>query len=238
MSEKPQGLRRFYKTVELAADPAGGWTVHLDGRAPRSPAKAALTLPTTALADRVAQEWQRQGEIIDLPGMGLTRMAYTSLDLTPQAHAALATEHADYAGSDLLSYRAEAPAGLVELEAAAWDPWLAWAKRELQVELMVAEGVTPVAQSAEALARARALAAGLDRFALIGLAFATALFGSAVLAQAALRGAIDASEAYELSRVDEAWQEKLWGEDAEAVARTAHRRREARLVGDWFTALR
>ena len=237
MSDSSQAPRRFYKAVEVRAD-GSGWSVTLDGRALRSPAGKPLVAPAPALAEAVAQEWRRQGDTLDLPGMGLTRMAYTALDLTPQTHAALAAEHAGYAGSDLLCYRADAPAGLVELEAAAWDPWLAWATRELGVELRTVEGVAPVAQDPAAVARIGELAQALDAFALTGLGFSTALFGSAVLAQAALRGAIDAAEAYELSRVDEAWQEQQWGEDAEAAARTAHRRREARLVGDWFTALR
>ena len=49
---------------------------------------------------------------------------------------------------------------------------------------------------------------------------------------------VDAAEAYELSRLDEAFQQSQWGEDAEAAARTAAGRRDARLIGDWFTGLR
>ena len=54
-----------------------------------------------------------------------------------------------------------------------------------------------------------------------GLAHATALFGSAVLALALHRGELDAEAAFELSRLDEAFQQARWGVDEEAAERTA-----------------
>ena len=231
------GPRRFYKTVQVEAQD-GAFHVRLDGRPVRSPKGAALQAPTLALAQIIAAEWEGQGETLNLPGMGMTRMAHTAADLTTEGAAALADEQSRYASSDLLCYRAQEPAALVEQEAAAWGPWVAWAERELGAMLVVAEGITAVAQPPESLAAIRTQAAALEPYALTGLAYATALFGSAVLGFAAQRGAVDAAEAYELSRLDEAWQESRWGEDAEAAARTAGRRRDARLIGDWFTGLR
>lgn len=237
MSPLKQGPRRFYAEVQVeAAD--GAFHVRLDGRPVRSPKGAPLQAPTRALAERIAAEWRGQGEVLDLPGMGLTRLAHTAIDLAPQAAAALADEQARYAAHDLLCYRAEAPAALVSQEAAAWDPWLAWAEQALGARLEVARGVSPREQPAAALSRMRTLAAELDAFALTGLGYATALFGSAVLGFAAQRGALDAAGAYELSRLDEAFQQSQWGEDAEAAARTAAGRRDARLIGAWFEGLR
>src|SRR5277367_2871493 len=55
--------RRFY--AKAAAVPAeGGFAVQLDGRTPRSPTGAALVLPTAALAETVASEWEAQLEYI------------------------------------------------------------------------------------------------------------------------------------------------------------------------------
>lgn len=237
VSPSAPGPRRFYTAVQVE-EVEGAFHVRLDGRPVRSPKGAPLQAPTRALAARIAQEWEGQGAVLHLAAMGLTRLAHTALDLSPEAAAALAEEQARYASSDLLCYRAEAPVGLVEQEAAAWDPWLAWADRELGVALMTGQGIVAVVQPPPSLAQVRAQAAALDAFALTGLAYAAALFGSAVLGFAAQRGALDAAEAYELSRLDEAWQEARWGEDAEAAARTAARRRDARLIGDWFAGLR
>ena len=98
-------------------------------------------------------------------------------------------------------------------------------------------GVTHRAQPPASLARARELAAAEADFALTGLAFACALFGSAVLAFAVRRGRLTGEAAHDLARLDEAFQEEQWGEDAEAAARTAARLAEARFVARWFAAL-
>ena len=232
-----QRPRRFY-TVVSVEQTDGRHAVRLDGRAVRSPKGAPLAAPTRALAQRIAAEWEGQGETLNFLGMGLTRLAHTAADLTPETAAALANEQARFAASDLLCYREAEVAPLAAAEAAAWDPWLAWAHRELGVDLQPVAGVIHRPQSPQALEHVRAVAGGLDAYALTGLGYATALLGSAVLSLAALKGAIDAAEAYELSRLDEAWQEERWGVDAEAAARTAAGRRDARLIGDWFAGLR
>ena len=92
-------------------------------------------------------------------------------------------------------------------------------------------------QPPEALARVEALTAALEPFAQAGVAYAAPLFGSAVLALAVQRRWLEAETAFDLSRLEQAFQEARWGVDAEAAARTALLREEARLLGRWFTAL-
>ena len=70
-----------------------------------------------------------------------------------------------------------------------------------------------------------------------GLAFGAPLFGSAVLAFAVRRGAIDAVTALEISCVDETFQASRWGIDEEAEARREALRGEAAMLQGWFEAL-
>ena len=70
----------------------------------------------------------------------------------------------------------------------------------------------------------------LDDFALTGLLYGCGLFGSAVLAMAVVEGELTATDAFEVARIDEAWQAQQWGEDDEAKAVTALRRVEARAL--------
>jgi chaperone required for assembly of F1-ATPase len=229
--------RRFYKAAAVVpAD--GGHGVTLDGRTARTPAGAPLRLPTRALAELVAAEWEAQGETIDWSTMPAHRLASTVIDRTAGSAAALAGEVARYAGSDVLCYVADGPEPLVREELARWGPLLAWAREALGVELHTVQGVMHRPQPPAALARAEALAAALDPFALAALAYAAPLFGSAVLALAVERGRVSAEEAFDLSRLDEAFQERRWGVDAEAAARTAKLRDEARFLDRWFAALR
>jgi chaperone required for assembly of F1-ATPase len=143
---------------------------------------------------------------------------------------------ARHAGSDLLCYRADGPETLSDRQAKLWGPWLDWAAEALGVALEPTVGITHRLQSPAALDRARALAFELDDFALTGLAAASTLFGSAVLAFALQRGVLKGMEAFDLSRLDEAFQAERWGVDAEAQARVDARAAEADFLGRWLEA--
>lgn len=234
--ESEERLKRFWKAVDVS-EGEGGWTVRLDGRTPKTPEGAPLTLPTEAAARLVADEWAAQGEFLDPATMPATRLASTAIDRVGQAREPVADEIAAFAGSDLLCYLAEAPASLVERQAREWAPWRAWAAVELGVHLEAVEGIIHRAQDPEGVARVRELALRLDDFALTSLAVATPLLGSAVLALALQRGALSGAQAFELSRLDEAFQEERWGVDADNADRTAARRAEAELLERWFKAL-
>jgi chaperone required for assembly of F1-ATPase len=234
--EAEDRIKRFWKTV--AVEPGeGGWAVLLDGRAPKTPAGAAMILPTEAAARLVADEWTAQGDHLDPATMPATRLAATAIDRIPQARAETAEEIARYAGSDGLCYFADGPESLIARQRAEWGPWLDWAERDLGVRLIPASGIAHVAQPPESLSRVRDLALDLDDFSLTGLATAVGLFGSAVLALAVQRGALSGDAAHDLSRLEEAHQESQWGIDAEAAERTANRRAEAELLERWFQAL-
>lgn len=234
--ESEERLKRFWKAVSIEAG-EGGWRVLLDGRSPKTPAGTPLALPTEAAAQMVADEWAAQGEFLDPATMPATRLASTAIDRVSQAREPVADEIAAYAGSDALCYLAENPASLVERQAREWTPWRDWAARELGVALEPAEGIIHRSQDPSAVARVRALALELDNFALTGLAAAVPLLGSAILGLAVQKGALSGADAFDLSRIDEAFQESQWGVDEENAERTVARRAEAALFDHWFRAL-
>jgi chaperone required for assembly of F1-ATPase len=215
----------------------GGFTVMLDSRVLKGPKGAQVVLPTQALADQVAREWAAQGETLELAGMHATRLANTAIESVPQARDATAQSIADYAASDLLCYFAVEPAGLLARQERLWSPVLDRAEAEAGLRFVRAAGIVHQAQPDETLARVKALALAQDDFALTGLAFGAPLFGSAVLALAVQRGWLTGEAAFDLSRLDEAWQEEKWGVDAEAAERTARLHGEAAMLQRWFEAL-
>lgn len=234
--ESEERLKRFWTTADVA-ERDGGWAVTLDGRTPKTPAHAPLVLPTGAAARLVAEEWAAQGEFIDPATMPATRLASTAIDRVSRAREPVADEIAAFAGSDLLCYLADHPTSLAVEQAREWTPWRDWAALELGVTLEAAEGIIHRPQDPAAMARVRELALRLDDFALTGLATAVPLLGSAVLGLAVQRGVLSGEAAFELSRLDEAFQERQWGVDEEAAERTAGRRAEAVLLDRWFRAL-
>ena len=207
--------------------PGGGedtaFRLLLDGKPVRTPAKKQLLLPTRALADAVAVEWEAQKVRIDPVTMPLTRFANSAIDGVAGREAQVRADIARYAGSDLICYRAEAPPELVQRQAQAWDPVLAWARDALGASFHVAQGIMPASQPAPAAHSVAHAIEAHGAFELAALHVMTTLTGSALLALAHARGHLTADDAWAAAHIDEDWQISQWGEDAEAKAR-----REAR----------
>lgn len=217
------GRKRFWKAVSVVAV-EGGFAIHLDARAVKTPAKTPLVVPTRALADLIAAEWDAQGADIKPDTMPATRAANAALDKVAVQFDEVATLLAAYGETDLLCYRAEGPAELVAEQAAAWDPLLDWAADTFGARLAVGAGILPLPQDAAALAALRAPVAALDRFELAAFHDLVAISGSLVLALAVIRGRLTAEAAWDASRIDETWQVEQWGPDEEAAAAEAYRR--------------
>lgn len=234
--EPVEKLRRFYAQVAVA-ETVQGFGVQLDGRALRTPGGNVLVLPTRALAGLVAAEWTAQAETIELAQMHATRLANTATDTVPGARDATAGSVVGYAASDLVCYFAEEPSGLVARQHEHWGAAIDRIEAEAKVAFVRASGIVHQAQPQATLDEVRTIALALDDFALAGLAFGAALFGSAILAISLQRGWVDGDQALELSRLDELWQEERWGVDAEAAERVARLREESRMLDAWFRAL-
>jgi chaperone required for assembly of F1-ATPase len=219
-------IKRFYRTASVE-ETKGGWALKLDGRLAHTPGKAPLVAPTRALAELIAAEWNAQGEMIVPRTMPATRLANSAIDGVARAIEETRAEIARYAGSDLVCYRASEPEVLRTRQAAAFDPVLAWAERELSARFALAEGVTHIAQPEEAMQRVKAVLSTYDDpFSLAALHVLTSLSGSALIALALAFGAISAQAGWAAAHVDEDFQISKWGEDFEAGERRKARWRE------------
>lgn len=216
--------RRFWKAASIAPE-GTGFAVLLDARPVKTPAKTALLLPTQALAELVSSEWDAQTGEVRPETMPATRMANSAIDKVRPQFAEVAEMLAEYAGSDLLCYRAEAPEALIDRQAAGWDPLLAWAAEVHGAPLVVTHGVIHVPQPPASLAALRAALFAQDEYRLAALHDLIAITGSLVLGLAVAAGRITAEEAFALSRIDEHWQAEQWGTDEEAAEMEAAKHR-------------
>ncbi|MCP2679729.1 hypothetical protein NHF45_09320 [Maricaulaceae bacterium NA33B04] len=216
--------RRFYKEVTVA-EGEGGWLVHLDGRSVKAPAKQVLQLPVKALAEQIAAEWKAQEERIDPFTMPLTRLVHVALDRMGSVREGAADEVAKYASTDSLCYRSDDDR-LAQRQAEVWDPYLSWAKTALDAPLVVTHDISPIPQPEASLVALKQRALALDDLRLTGLVSATPILTSAVLAFALLEEEADGEAVFAASRLEEDFQEELWGEDAEAQLAAKNRRRD------------
>lgn len=228
-------LRKFWKQAEVVAE-GEGYTVTLDGRGVRTPAKARLLVPTEGLARAIAAEWQAQDQKVNPATMPFTRMANSAIDKVIPQHAEVSEMLAAYGDSDLLCYRAEVPEGLADRQRAGWDPLLDWAAETYGVRLLPVAGVIHQPQDPKALARLSQEVHAQTAFQLAAFHDLVSMSGSLVIALAVTRGARTAEEAWALSRIDESWQQEQWGVDEEA-AEIAQRKRTEFLHAAVFHAL-
>jgi chaperone required for assembly of F1-ATPase len=211
-------MKRFYQKAE-AATRAGGHAIMLDGKPIKTPGKRDLLVPSGALAAAIAEEWNAQETEVRAAAMPLTRLATTTVDRVATQRDAIIRQTANYAGTDLVCYRATHPPELAARQQAVWQPLIDWAVLRYDAPLVVTNGVIPKSQSAESLRAFAAAVAEHDDFALTALHVATAACGSLVTGLALIAGHLDAEGAFAASQLDESFQIEAWGEDAEQAAR-------------------
>ena len=211
--------KRFYKSVAVT-DQLG---IALDGRTVKTPLKAALVLPNRALAEAVAAEWDAQVDVINPHAMPLTKLANTAIDRAIPERPKIAAEILEFAGSDMVCYRAEAPVGLVLRQTTHWDPIMDWARSDLNVSFATVSTITHKRQLPAALKAMETHITSLDPFSFVAVHNLTTLTGSALLAAMVASGKIPLDAAWLVANVDEDWQIETWGQDAEANSRRAGR---------------
>lgn len=230
-------MKRFYKQA-TAAETDGGWTVTLDGKPIRTPAKVAFICPSRALAEAAAAEWEAQVGEVKPAEMPITRAANTAIDRTTPEFEAVVGMVAAYGGTDLLCYRADAPEGLRTRQMEIWDPLLAWAEETYGAKLLTTSGVMHALQPEESQVRLTGVVAGFDAFQLTALYDLTALSGSLIIALAVAARHLPPEEGWQVSRVDEEWQKEFWGADDEAEAVAARKLRDFRAAARFLDLLK
>lgn len=218
-------MKRFWKDAAVVEED-GSYGIALDGRRVRTPARAALAVPTAELAEAIAGEWRGASETIDLRAMPLTGLANAAIDRVAADPDAFASGLAKYGETDLLCYRADTPARLVERQEANWAPLLGWAGRRYDVDFCTTAAAMHVAQPAATIERLAQAVAALDHFRLAGLSPLVTIGGSLVAALAVLEEAVTPETAWDAVSLDEQWQLDQWGPEAEAEATLAGRRRD------------
>ncbi|MGE5721742.1 MAG: ATP12 family chaperone protein [Sphingomonadales bacterium] len=218
-------MKRFYANA-AAREVVGGHEILLDGRSVKTPARAALCVPTRDLAEAIVEEWNSQGETIEPRAMPLTGLANAAIDRVGPERETFAAGLGRYAENDLLCYRAEGPDALAARQAEHWAPLLEWARRRFDVDFEIVEGIVHRPQPGGTIDRLRRAVEASGPFELAGLSPFVTISGSLVIALALAEQAIDLDAAWEAATVDEAWQLEQWGADAEAERVLAARRAE------------
>ncbi len=209
-------MKRFYSQVSVA-EAKGGFGVMLDGRAINTVSRNPQTVPTRALAEVMAGEWDAQGDEINPAGFLFRDMADYAIDVVAPDRAAAAESLLPYAATDTLCYRAEPDEAFAIRQREVWEPLLTQAEMRLGVRFVRVAGVMHKPQAPETLERLRSELGGFDAFALAALRNTASLAASLVIGLAAITPGAEIEALWNAANLEEDWQVELWGKDWQAM---------------------
>ena len=197
-----------------------GYAITLDRKRISTQGGMPFVVPFEGLASAVAAEWNAQDSNIRPETMPFTGFCCTSLETALIGRKSIINLLVPYAESDLLCYRAEVSKELQNHQEVNWQPLLDWAAVTYDARLTVTTGISYVEQPQEAIANLRHAVESLDDFQLTVLETITKITGSLVIGLCVISSRISADVAFETSQLDEIWQNRKWGGDAEEIRRT------------------
>jgi chaperone required for assembly of F1-ATPase len=211
-------VKRFWKDTDVTKTD-GGWIITLDGRAVKTPAGKSVALSSQKLADAVGAEWKAQEDQIVPASMPYFRYVVTAIDRVTPQRADIISQLVDFSGNDLLCYRDPDQMELAKEQNMRWNPLLEWAESEHGLKLQTGAGIIPIRQADDTVQIAQQILIEKDDFRLAGLYNLISLSGSFIIGMAIEQGKIGAEDGFQLAFLDELWQVRKWGSDAEAEDR-------------------
>ena len=205
--------KRFWSDVAIVEGAHQRFSVTLDGRAIKTPQQKLLEVPTRAVADMIAQEWDAQVETIDPNTMPATRAANVAIDRLVERKAEVVDMLSEYGDSDLLCYRAEYPKELVDRQEAKWGALLSWAERALEIRLKACVGIIHQPQDKQTLSAIQTKLMQMTEFEIAAFHDLVTISGSVVIAFAVVEKHMAAEDLWDIARLDELYQAEQWGRD-------------------------
>lgn len=211
-------MKRFWKEVSVE-QAEGGWCVALDGRPLRTQGGAPQVVPTRALTEALAAEWEAQGEEVEPRAFVFRDLADYAIDRVAPDRPAAAARLLPYAETDTLCYRADPDEPLYRRQQEVWEPLVAACEARHGLRLERVSGIVHRPQPRETIARLEQTLGAFDPFTLAALETLTSLTASLVAGLAALEQDADAQALFAAANCEEDWQAELWGWDAKARER-------------------
>lgn len=194
------------------------YSINLDGRKLRTPARNPLVVPCKNLAWCIASEWDAQMDDkkgIQPASMPLMSLISTTIDQisTPAGLAFTRNTVMNYLPTDsALFYTHEGDRILLAKQRKMMDPILEFFAKELEIELKTTQAMTSrIEQSPEVASKIRTMVHSLDPFSLAVIQCMTMECKSLLSALAFYYKGLDLQSLKGVSRVEEEFQVEIWG---------------------------
>jgi len=222
---------------------ADGFAVTVDEKTALTPLGNPLMVPSERLAEAIAEEWKRQGNVskgkLTKAAMPLAMIASAAIDIfaDPQKRLVHTGDLLGYAQTDLVCYRAGNIPDLSEKQAQLLNPILAWTSHRYAITLEITDGLMPLSPLPDNTAKLAHALGQYDAWTLSALHAATKPLGSLLLALSLIERSITAEEAFSLSTLEEAYETQAWGPDEEKEQKMQALLNEIKAVGRFLGLL-
>lgn len=204
--------RRFYQDVSISQGEGGLYEINLDRRKLKTPGGKLFTVPNEALAVAVATEWDAQRDTLKFYTMHLTTLCNTALDNPTQRNKDQMINAAlKFLETDTVCYRVDEPLALVELQKNEWDPVLEWIENRYNVTIGSSSSILGPEIPEATKDTFRQHLNSYNFWSLTGLEYVITQLKSVVLSLGMIDRHLSVQEAVLLSRLEEEYQIRRWG---------------------------
>ncbi|XP_041938788.1 ATP synthase mitochondrial F1 complex assembly factor 2 [Alosa sapidissima] len=204
--------RKFYEDVSISQSEGGMFEINLDRRKLKTPGGKLFTVPNEALAIAVATEWDAQKDTLKFYTMHLSTLCNTALDNPTQRNKEQMIEAAlKYLETDTICYRVEEPPALVELQNNEWNPVMEWIEKRYNVVIGSSSNIMGPEIPEETKDTFRQHLNSYNFWALTGLEYVITQLKSVILSFGMIDRYLTVEQAVLLSRLEEEYQIKYWG---------------------------
>ncbi len=211
-------MKRFYNNVETRPDEQGSLLIFLDARPVRTSAGQNLLANSVSLAEAIRQEWEAQGETIDLETMPLNRFQSVCIDRIAPDRGRAAEKIMSYLDTDLLCYRTGMPGAFAEFQRALWDTALQWFEDRCGVRLEVTTALKALRQPDEARNAVRDILEKAADEQLTVIHEITIATGSLVLGLGLTENAMTPEDVFNAALAEENYKAQVYNEDVHGRA--------------------
>ena len=215
-----------------------GFRLIVEDKPLKTPFGNDMILPTLALTEAIAKEWQAQDKTIQKDTMPLTQIACVAIDLARKKRDAVQEDLLAYCDTDLLCYRSGDIPELLILQGELFSPLILWAEKYLAIQLNITDGIMPVAQHPENKTKIAEATRKYDEWQFAVFASVVKPLSSAMLALALLERKIDAVQAFSLSHLEEEYETRKWGADDEKEQKMSKLRQDIFAAEEFLELLR
>lgn len=180
-----------------------GFTVLLDGKSVKTPAKKTLLLPNKSLAMLVVEEWAAQIDEIDPKSMRVMQIAVTAQDYVAANRADIESLILRYIETDLLCYQVDQPAALSLRQQEKWGAMLNWFNQETGIDLKVKTDLMALSIPQADLDKAKTIMSNMSDHLFAVFQLAVSLTGSFVLAYALIKQTTTVAKLFESAKLEE-----------------------------------